>query len=229
MLQKKSNRILIRFVILVFLLHGPKAFAQEPRLTKPVKDSLILELAIIEEADQHYRQQMEEVQSKFGGDSKEMRQLFWSMKQSDSLNFIKVSAILEKFGWLAPETIGSQANTTLFMVIQHSDIDKQELYLPRMRIAVKQGKASAASLALLEDRVALLRNRQQLYGSQVIWNMKTNEYKLLPLEDPAHVDQRRKEAGLPPMKEYLKFCCDMEWDPDSYIQEQQAAREEDNR
>jgi hypothetical protein len=62
---------------------------------------------------------------------------------------------LDKYGWLGADVVGGQGNSTLFLVIQHSDQATQEKYLPMMREAVKNGKAQGSSLALLEDRAAL--------------------------------------------------------------------------
>lgn len=214
-------------IFLVFCLTAlvPAGYAQAP-ISPATADSLRRELAIVEEADQFFRQDMEHVQQKFGGDSKEMKQLMHSMEEADSLNFIKVSAILEKFGWPGSDDVGLSANTTVFMVIQHANLDQQERYLPLMRKAVKEGKAQASQLALLEDRVALLSHHKQRYGSQVKWNMKTNEYSLLPLEDPQHVDERRKEAGLQPLKDYLKSCCNLDWNVEAYLKEQETIEKE---
>lgn len=221
------SRSVFLISLLAFFLPGLEAvvYAQAP-ISPATADSLVRELAAIEEADQYYRQQMEAVQQTSGGDSKEMKQLIHSMKQTDSLNLTKVSAILERYGWPGAEVIGSSANTTLFMVIQHSDLVQQDRYLPVMRKAVKEGKASASQLALLEDRVALLHHQKQRYGSQVKWDMKTNAYSLLPLEDPQHVDERRKEVGLQPLKDYLKSCCNLDWNVETYLKEQEAAKKE---
>lgn len=205
-----------------------RGYAQVP-ISNATADSLICELAAIEEDDQFFRQHMEQVQAKFGGDSKEMKQLLRDMKQADSLNFIKVSAILERYGWPGAEAIGYSANTTVFMVIQHANLAQQDRYLPLMRKAVKEGKAPASQLALLEDRVALLHHQKQRYGSQVEWNMKTNTYSLLPLEDPEHVDERREEVGLRPLKYYLKDCCNIDWSVEAYLKAQETAEPKEKR
>lgn len=225
MLHQNSYKFRLRLFTFALIAMLPAVHAQAP-ISPATADSLIRELALIEESDQYYRQQMETVQQTSGGDSKEMKQLIRSMKQVDSLNLTKVSAILERYGWPGAEVIGSSANTTLFMVIQHSDLVQQDRYLPVMRKAVKEGKASASQLALLEDRVALLHHQKQRYGSQVKWDMKSNEYSLLPLEDPLHVDERRKEVGLQPLKDYLKSCCNLDWSVEAYLKEQEAAGKE---
>jgi len=180
--------------------------------------AVIRQLNRIDEFDQLYRNQLDDVQAKYGGDSKELKLLFKNMKQADSLNLVEVEAIIEKYGWLGYNTIGTNANTTLFMVIQHSDLKTQEKYLPLMREAVKNGKAKAHSLALLEDRVAILEGRKQTYGSQVSWDTKTNRAYVVPIEDPDNVDRRRAGVGLPPMKEYLAEM-QITWDPEQYKKE----------
>ena len=84
-----------------------------------------------------------------------------------------------------------------------------------MRDAVQNGKAKASSLALLEDRVALRKGKNQIYGSQVVWDMKTNEHYLMPLDDPENVDKRRSQVGLPPLAIYLSTW-QMKWDIEQY-------------
>ena len=109
-------------------------------------------------------QQLKEVEAIYGVDSKELKAHWKMISEKDSINLIKVKTILDTRGWLGEDVVGEQGNTTLFLVIQHSDIKTQEHYLPMMRQAVKNGKAKGSSLALLEDRVALRQGRMQIYG-----------------------------------------------------------------
>ena len=180
-----------------------------------LNDTLVLQLAHIATEDQTYRGQLETVQSKYGGASKEMQDLGKTIKEKDSINLIKIKAIIDKFGWLGPNVIGDEGNSTLFLVIQHSDLVTQEKYLPIMREAVENGKAKASSLALLEDRVALRQGKNQIYGSQVVWDMKSNVYYVMPLEDPENVDIRRSQVGLPPLSVYLSNW-QLKWDINKY-------------
>ena len=96
--------------------------------------------------DQKYRQMINEVEAKHGYESKEMKDLRKTINKNDSANLIQVVNILEKYGWLGADAVGEQGNTTIFLVIQHSDQKTQEKYLPMMRQAVKNGKAKGASL-----------------------------------------------------------------------------------
>lgn len=184
-------------------------------LSSSLKDSIIKALFAVDADDQKFRNQMDYVQNKFGGKSTEMKTLMGHMKLLDSLNLIKIEGLINKYGWLGESIIGSQGNTTLFMVIQHSDLKTQEKYLPMIRQAVTDGNAKPHHLAMLEDRVALLEGKRQVYGSQVGWDMNTNTYYVLPLEEPENVDKRRAEVGLPPLKDYLNEM-NTKWDLEQY-------------
>jgi hypothetical protein len=177
---------------------------------KPLQKKL---LAIFEQ-DQKYRLQSDQVGKRHGYESKEMDALWKTIEHVDSINLIKVISILEKEGWTGPEQVGPQANSALFLVIQHADLPTQQKYLPMMRQAVASGKAQSAELALLEDRVALGEKRLQIYGSQ-IGEDSTGLGYVLPMQDPDNVDVRRADMGLGPIEFYLKNW-DVKWDPVEY-------------
>ena len=60
-------------------------------------------------------------------------------------------------------------------------------------------ESNAADVAMLEDRVRLSSSRKQIYGTQMRLDEK-GTLVLAPMEDSAHVDLRREDAGLPPFK-----------------------------
>ena len=186
----------------------------EANLNKPLAarlDSIYVE-------DQMYRQQIDGIEKNYGWESKEMQNHWKIINEKDSINLIKVSAVLDKHGWLGADIVGIQGNSTLFLVIQHSGQATQEKYLPMMREAVKNGKAQGGSLALLEDRVALGQSKRQIYGSQIGRDPKTQIYYVLPLEDPRNVDKRRAEVGLGSMANYVSNW-QMKWDVEQYIKD----------
>ena len=183
----------------------------EINLNKP----LVAQLDFIHDEDQKYRQQINEIEKKFGWDSKEVKSHWTIINEKDSINLIKVTAILDKYGWLGEDVVGRQGNSTLFLVIQHSNQTTQEKYLPIMREAVKSGKASGGSLALLEDRVALRQGKKQIYGSQIGQDSDLKLYYVLPLEDPDNVDKRRAEVGLQPLSDYVNHW-QIKWDVEQY-------------
>ena len=170
---------------------------EEANFDKP----LVAILDTIYQEDQGYRMQIDPIQKEHGWESDEMKALWKVIAEKDSINLIRIKKILDERGWLGPDVIGRQGNLTLFLVIQHADLETQVKYLPMMREAVKRGDAHAANLALLEDRVALRQGKRQIYGSQIGRNEETGEHYVLPLEDPLNVDKRRAEVGLPPLRE----------------------------
>lgn len=183
----------------------------EANLDKP----LVAILDTIYQEDQKYRQQIKGIEEKYGWESDEMKAHWKIINEKDSINLIKVMKILDERGWLGADVIGNQGNSTLFLVIQHSDIETQEKYLPMMREAVSKENARASSLALLEDRVALRKGEKQIYGSQVGRDQETGEYYVLPLIDPDNVDQRRAEVGLGTIQDYISNW-GMTWDVEEY-------------
>lgn len=165
--------------------------------------------------DQKYRKQIDEVEKKYGSQSDEIKALWKIISENDSINLIKVKVLLDTYGWLGPDVVGGQGNSTLFLVIQHSNQATQEKYLPMMREAAKKGKAQGNSLALLEDRVALGQGKKQIYGSQIGRNTVTKRYYVLPLFDPENVDKRRAEVGLQPLADYVTHW-QIKWDVEQY-------------
>jgi hypothetical protein len=164
---------------------------------------LVKQLDSIYRDDQSDRLKLDSVNKKFGYNSKEMDALQYSMGQKDSINVIKVKAILDNYGWLGANEVGRRGNLCLFIVIQHADQEDQKKYLPMMREAVKGGKAEPANLALLEDRVALEDGKKQIYGSQIAMDTKTSKYYINPIEDESNVNNRRAAVGLEPLEYYV--------------------------
>lgn len=177
--------------------------------------SLVTILDTIYNDDQQYRKKIDEIEEKYGWKSQEVIDYWKIIIKKDSINLIKVKKILDQYGWLGTDVVGSQGNNTLFLVIQHADIATQEKYLPMMREAVKNGKARGSSLALLEDRVALGQGKKQVYGSQISQDPETGEHYVLPLIDPDYVDQRRAEVGLGPLSDYVSYW-QIKWDAEQY-------------
>ena len=173
------------------------------------------ELLTIYDEDQKYRKQIHETLKKFNDDSKEMQDLWKITLQNDSINLLKVKKILDERGWVGKDKVGAQATSTLFLVIQHSDLETQKKYLPMMKEAVTKGNADSGSLALLIDRIEIREGRKQIYGSQIGINPNTKTEYVLPVIDPDNVDKRRTEVGLGSMSDYVKNW-NLIWDVEKY-------------
>jgi hypothetical protein len=143
-------------------LHNDKRWSDVIEIVKSNKEkaeinldkSLVAILDTIFDEDQKYRHQIAEIQDQYGRESIEMKAHWEIISQIDSINLLRVKKILDEKGWLGADIVGEKGNLALFLVIQHSDLETQEKYLPMMREAVSKGNARGRSLALLEDRVA---------------------------------------------------------------------------
>ncbi|WP_256012199.1 DUF6624 domain-containing protein [Desertivirga xinjiangensis] len=179
--------------------------AEHVRVNELNKNRLSALLDSILEMDQNYRSNLDSVTKEFGAGSPKTKEYYQKMHELDSLNLLKVRPIIDSIGWPGPYEVGNKGGLAIFLVIQHSNAEVQEKYLPLMRSAAMKGNAILANLALLEDRVAISNGRKQLYGSQVFVDPKTNSYFLAPIEDEKNLNLRRKEMDLQPIEEYCKL------------------------
>ncbi len=183
---------------------------------------LVAMLDTIYREDQHYRVQLDSIGKVHGRGSEEYKAQWRIIHEKDSINQLKITKLLDERGWLGPDVVGERGSGTLFLVIQHAELPMQEKYLPMMRTAVREGKTTAANLALLEDRVAMKQGKKQIYGSQIGTDSLGN-YFVYSLLDPLIVDERRAKVGLPPLADYVSRW-DIVWDAEAYAR--QMAEEE---
>jgi len=120
------------------------------------------------------------------------QRLMGLMLQADSADMQRVRAIIRRYGYPGKTLVGTPTNEAAFYVIQHSNSIAQ--YLPLIKRAADQGELPFRLYALMLDRQLMYTGKPQVYGSQgrsypgqaaFIW----------PIEDPAHVNERRKKAG----------------------------------
>ena len=104
--------------------------------------------------------------------SGEAKELVQQMKTQASVNLEKVESILQN-GW--PDDLNMQGNQTIFLVIQHANLQTQKEYLPVIEKAVQDNKTFPANLALLKDRMALREGKKQIYGSQIFIDSNTGK------------------------------------------------------
>ncbi|MBL0046149.1 MAG: hypothetical protein IPP33_17670 [Flavobacteriales bacterium] len=175
------------------LVTGIASFAQNATAR------LRAELEFIHELDQRDRQNVHNYPSGAQKDS-----VITHMVLQDSLDLLRVTAILDSAGWLGADEIGATANQALFLVLQHADAkpEIQADFLPIMRQAVADGKARADELAMFEDRVAVNHGRPQIYGSQIGW--KDGKPYMREIEDEEHVNERRAAVHLEPLEKYAE-------------------------
>jgi hypothetical protein len=110
--------------------------------------------------------------------------------------------VIDRIGYPTIEKVGAQASEAAWLVIQHS-IGKPDFMrkcAALLKEAVEQGKAEMRDLAYLTDRIAVLENKPQIYGTQFDWdeNGILNPNKLDAYE---MVNRRRTSVGLNTIEE----------------------------
>lgn len=112
--------------------------------------------------------------------------------------------LIAKKGWPKISEVGQEAAGTAFYIVQHSNADLQQKYIPILKKLCEEKEASCIHFAMLYDRMKMNQNLPQRYGTQMnLDNRITGAVELYPLEDAAKVDEWRKELGLEPLKEFL--------------------------
>ena len=193
------------FLIVLLLTIGSCTPAQPvyDKLAGKEKARVIKQLHTVYDTDQLSRQKLMPLIDQYGLASPKVKALWQVIERQDAANLLKVTALLDKYGWLSAKDVGEKGNSALFLVIQHADRKTWEKYVPVMRDAVKRKHADAADLAKLEDRLALEQGKKQIYGTQLGRDETTNRYYVFPIEDPDHLDDRRIEMGLDSMRVHV--------------------------
>lgn len=128
----------------------------------------------------------------------------YRMLAIDSANTSWLEHLVATRGWPTPAQVGEDGVAAAFLLVQHADHAPafQARMLPLLETAYAIGQVKGDQVALLTDRVAKAQGRPQRYGSQA--TIKDGKVILDPIEDSAHVDERRARMGLPPLAEYVR-------------------------
>ena len=148
-------------------------------------DSKLVKLmALIDESDQRYRSVERSL-----GIKKELnnQDSFQLQKKLDQENLLKIDSLFKIYKkYIGRSLVGDKFKHVMWLVIQHSDLESQEKYLPIVYEAVKIEDLPIGPLKMLIDRIYSKKYDYQIFGSQmnvqlapeeVIMNVK-NEYEI---------------------------------------------------
>ena len=121
----------------------------------------------------------------------------------DLANTSWLREIVKRCGWPTQSSIGEDGAVAAWLIAQHADAtpEFQLEAAEAMEPQVRDGEASGERLALLVDRHARLQQIPQSYGMQ--YNMVEGRIQFLPVREPADLDERRLQVGLPTFACYL--------------------------
>ena len=125
------------------------------------------------------------------------------VERIDAENMMVVDSILQRG---LPKGLSPESYKTIWIVIDHAPLDKQEAYLPLIEQMSINGLIDNDEYAILFDRIAMKNNRPQRYGSQSVQFGKADNMQLYiwPVEDADRLDSLRVSVGMQSIAEYLQ-------------------------
>jgi hypothetical protein len=205
------------FTLIVICLCGLAALAEEPPKPASVKEpelrSELLErtkgdqearMAFIAWMKEHGTGGMAVTAALSKEKQAEFEKLSGRLKAIDEENTKWLQGVVQKHGWPTTSLAGEDGASAAWLLVQHADADPkfQRKCLDLMARLPKE-EVSLSNLAYLTDRVLLAEGKKQRYGTQ--FTSVDGKWQPRPLEDEANVDERRSQAGLPPLAEYAKL------------------------
>ena len=128
----------------------------------------------------------------------------------DTENTEQLKKLLKIYPWFKISEFGKEADSNAWLLVQHADLDSefQKEVLVILEKLLPQHDTSSVNYAYLYDRVQSSfkdpsKRKLQRYGTQGkcvgpgIWEPN-------PVEDPTHLDERRKEMGMTSEADYIK-------------------------
>lgn len=137
--------------------------------------------------------------------ARRIEQLEWV----ERTNAARLAQLLDGCGWPGPQ-VHPRAPGQAWALAQaaSTDLRFQQRLLRHLEPAVARKEAPVHYLAITADRVALLEERPQLFGTQ-LRQVDACTWNYYPLDNREQVEIRRKEAGLPPLEDYKRGINDM--------------------
>jgi hypothetical protein len=119
-------------------------------------------------------------------------------------NAARLARILDEHGWPGATLVGAEAAEAGWLIVQHAigEPALQRRCVQLLWEAARRGDVPAWQPAMLEDRVRMFEGRQQRYGTQLEPDAEGFVHPYT-IEDPEHVDERRRAVGLEPLAQRI--------------------------
>jgi hypothetical protein len=117
----------------------------------------------------------------------------------DQSNLKALHEIIARNGIPSRQQVGRAGIIALWTLVQHADTDVSIQEMALSAFAKDDSGLPREQIALLTDRVRIHQGKLQLFGTQF---QGGQPMRPLPIEDDAHVDERRKTMNLPPLADY---------------------------
>ena len=125
-------------------------------------------------------------------------------KERDEATTKRLSEILDRYGFPGVKMVGLNATRNFIVMLVHSpSVELMRRALPHVERASRHKEIPPDDFAMLADDVLANEGKLQLYGTN--FKFVGDKIAMLPTQDPARLDERRRKLGLPPIAEYMRF------------------------
>jgi uncharacterized coiled-coil protein SlyX len=162
---------------------------QPKRIYKNLNLVLAKQLDSIKKDDQKIRLLVD----KLSPDSEQYKLLWQEQRRLDRINLAKIDTIIQQYGYPGRSLVGDSLYNVAFLVIQHSNLQTCEKYLPILKKAVQTHDFDKTSLFLLVDRIHTAKYNMQLWGTQSFWNDSKKEYESFSIDTSESGQAIKKE------------------------------------
>ncbi len=168
------------------------------------RDALKKELQEIKESDQQCRRAAAELRRKNNGLRTPEEDALWSEQvMLDSLNMVRVEQIMAKYGYPGRSLAGEDLKSVCAFVIIHNP-ESQEKYLDVLWTEAKKGNIDKREIAVLEDRINMLKGKKQQYGTAMKSDTVSvntadgqvaTRLRIWDIADFKNLDKKREKVG----------------------------------
>ncbi len=99
----------------------------------------------------------------------------------ESTHQTEIDSIFKLYGWLKPPLVSKKATQAYFLVIQQADIPYQQKYQNEVFKAAQERAIKASDYYLFTDRMRMLQNKYQIFGTQAKTDDAGNFY-FIPID-----------------------------------------------
>ncbi|HKE59584.1 MAG TPA: VWA domain-containing protein [Pyrinomonadaceae bacterium] len=173
-----------------------KAMLDRANSGKPATLNKKLEENLVELAEKHRLVFEEVLKEKNDNAQKQLDEI--RVKSST-----KFCQLLKRYGWPTTSMVEIDGIAATFHLLQNTaPFEMQRDLLPVVRAAAKFDENQKPQFAGIVDRLRANAGQKQLFGTLAV--PANGLLVLYPIEDEKHVEERRKQAGLPPLPDYLR-------------------------
>lgn len=134
---------------------------------------------------------------------------FWAKQGSERSAVITdndraLREVVSRYGWIDIPRFGKAGAAAAILIAKHaSDLPLLLVALPIAERDARENGGGRELVSILVDEVLIATGHKQKYGTQIADDENGKPY-VIPVEDPAKVDEYRKELGILSWSEYLK-------------------------